>query len=324
MSDYKGIKIPDKIIIVENMHKQGYVVLPESKSSLESAINWGTQRLYTWDSTQRCIDNGTFDAIVNEYENGHFKVKLYESAGYSSQGGKLSFWNCTIVAPDNKEYIIGINSELLLKLLKNTTVVNGEVQGTVWLGKEKTNTGIYLPHMDDFKQARVEDVIRATKQTSGYKPGDIVKTLNSTEIYLGTMWQYIDTDEDSYCYKDIIIYKEPRKVHVFVALRIDDDGTIKPWWTDIKASKPKRMICNDIKYTLDLKEHMEHFRKITEVDSTMSPDELYRVNRNNQENKLHRMQYTIEKSGVDVEEAYKLISKMFTYNLRDIDVQEHW
>ena len=153
---YKGIKIPEEIIIVEKHNGQGYVVLPGS--NLDNALNWAKYTDSKWIDGKWTII-AEYEGVVHTYKNGEFTISLYDSADRSSQGGKLSFWNCTIHAPDGKDFIIGINSDLLFKLMMNSTIVNGDIKEKVWLGKEKNNTGVYFDYMEDFKQARAEDII---------------------------------------------------------------------------------------------------------------------------------------------------------------------
>lgn len=163
MIDYKGIKIFDKIIIVERTAitgggynwkgrtvNQGYVVDYNNDKMLESALNWAR---WTWrdsalgnawreaaeklgyDNPEVKALNQKYDesakrmeGIVHEYENGTFTIALAEAAEMSSQGGKVSFWNCVITAPDGNSFLVGINSELLLNLLLSNTLINGVCQ----------------------------------------------------------------------------------------------------------------------------------------------------------------------------------------------------
>ena len=130
MSDYKGIKIPDKIIIVENVDKQGYVVLPESKSSLESAIYWGTQTVYRWDNElKRSVENGKFNAIVNEYENGHFKVKLYDGSYHEVDSSEMAFKTAARIA--YKKGCMDASPVLLEPIMAVEVVTPAENQGDI-------------------------------------------------------------------------------------------------------------------------------------------------------------------------------------------------
>jgi hypothetical protein len=122
---YKGIKIETSILIVEKyccgndtppeyhwneeIIPQGYVVLDNNPKMLASAMSWA--RTYKFSKNE----NGEFikdehnrwatedvEGTVHTYENGKFKLEVYDSADRSSQGGKLSFWTVIVTAPDGK------------------------------------------------------------------------------------------------------------------------------------------------------------------------------------------------------------------------------
>lgn len=188
-SGYKGIIIPQEIIIVENYEHQGFVVPSGNERVLETAMRWAERMVYpdegTWEDRQAKAYK--FEGIQHRYENGHFRMKLNESAGYSYNGGKLSFWNCDITAPDGRTYLVGINQDLLCNLLMNCTLVKGKVQEELWLGRQQNNTGLYTEQMDDFKQAQLEvkQKEEMKSKTKNYKPGDLVGTLTKDFIYVG-------------------------------------------------------------------------------------------------------------------------------------------
>ena len=235
--DYKGIKIPEEITIVENAIGQGYVVVPGS--SIDGALNWAKGPCGYWDDGKYIRVEK--EPIVNTYKNGEFTLSLYDSANRSSQGGKLSFWNCTIHAKDGKDFIIGINSDILFELLTNTTIVNGDVQGNVWLGKEKNNTGVYTENMEMFKQAREEDKIRATVKSSKYEPMDIVSDLNDDYVYLGKFPVYIDIENTGrYWSKDVIVTIKEKPDYIHVYIKLYKYGSLS--YTNTYKSKPAKMI----------------------------------------------------------------------------------
>lgn len=247
---YKGINIPKEIIIVEKQAyedgktPQGFVVPKGKDNILKTAMNWAhwTKSNWSYDKEKRCrvqdAPNEDKPGIQHTYKNGTFKIKLYDSANGSSQGGKLSFWDCTIIAEDGKEFIIGINQDLLLNILLNSIVINGEVQGNVWLGREKNSTGVYTPEMEDFKQAQKDEEIRNIKLSSNYQPGQVLSSKSDYDCtYLGTVWKYFDIEDDYWREINIKIFKKPIKAHVYYS----KDGYQK---YSIKNSKVKRIITN--------------------------------------------------------------------------------
>lgn len=231
MVEIKSIFIPDKIIIVENAQHQGYVVLPDKPSMLENAMRWAESYNYDYsisDWREREREARKISGIQHTYKNGTFKFKLCESASNSWNGGKLSFWNCTIIAPDGKEFLIGINQELLCNLLQSCTLVNGEVQGLVWLGKQRTNTGVYTETMPDFIQAKTEVSIKEIfkSKTSKYVVGDIVGSPTKQYLYAGVVYEHYQV----YTYYDYTIHgyvgeltklDEPNKKHMFIPMEND-------------------------------------------------------------------------------------------------------
>lgn len=199
---YKGIKIEEDVIIVErqNEEHQGYLVCKNNKNQLESALVWAKCSVHVLDKdgnhVKEQVDGYTrykfqeLEGIVHEYRNGQFTFSLSESASGSSQGGKLSFWNCTIAAPDGKEFLIGINSECLIQLLKHNTFINGVCQNKVWLGRIKNNVGAFTENMEEFEQGKKDKAIREAKKTSKYDIGAIL--IPSNKVYCGKFFKTFD------------------------------------------------------------------------------------------------------------------------------------
>ncbi len=290
MADYCGIKIFDKVIIVEKTwneessyewkgHKvnQGYVVDYGNTKMLETAKDWAAWTWYNhelsnqayeiqrkhskWDSKLHkdvwdSVENQTLyeklnkeyydtqkkmEGIVHEYDNGTFEIILDEAAGSSSQGGKLSFWNCIIKAADGKAFLVGISSDLLLHLMMKNTFVNGACQSKVWLGRVKgKSVGAFTENMEEFAQSKEDEKLRQQAATgnSRYIPGDIVGNYNNKRIYLGSFYEYIAEAPNSYySQRRYIYFSKPKLVHLFSDLK--EDGTFTsvryPSYTYTKA-----------------------------------------------------------------------------------------
>lgn len=243
---YKGIKIEDEIIIVErkfnNNESQGYIVSINNKNQLDSALHWAEHYDWVYDETgERVIDHYSYGGkectsdtpgawpvykqekifgVVHTYKNGQFKFSLLNSACSSSQGGKLSFWNCLITAPDNKEYIIGINSECLIQLLKNNTFINGICQANVWLGRIKNNVGAFTENMEEFEQGKKDKILRETKKTAKYDIGSVL--IPSNKVYCGKFYKTFDIEDNSFYRWDlshynyhIAIFSKPEPVYLY-------------------------------------------------------------------------------------------------------------
>ena len=244
MIDYQNVKIANEVIIVEKpeayrswvtwrkvngqgLH-QGYVVDAGNKKSLENALKWAdcreydealrpTKAPYNWDAYYASVKHHA--GIEHKYQNGQFEITLCDSAENSSQSGKLSFWNCIITCPDGKEFLVGINADILLELLLKNTFIDGKCQHKVWLGRIKgTQVGAFTENMELYTQAQKDEASRQAiaKADSKYIPGDIVQTLTGKDLYLGSVYQYYSF-ESGYSYREnyIVIYNKPRLVHIY-------------------------------------------------------------------------------------------------------------
>lgn len=207
-NEYSGWNLFNKVIIVakektrycwdtgkqEFEGYQGYIVDPSNKSMLKSARNWGT--------INRWIDNDAGDREYIsikpeefEYENKGFKLALYKAAGGSTQGGKLSFWNCLITAPDGKKFIVGIAADLLLDMLKSSTVINGEVQADLVFARQNGQVGMLSEDMQLYKDALRDMELKANAKrgmTSKFTVGHVYETLTESNIYLGKFYRWYE------------------------------------------------------------------------------------------------------------------------------------
>lgn len=248
MSDYKGLKIPENITIVERQLRdssseivpQGYVVDINNKEMLSNALYWATYTDGHWENG-RYVHTKEKPGIEHTYKNGKFKMLIKNAAHESNQGGRLSFWTCTIKCPDGKAFNVGINSDYLCETILHSTIINGCVQEDIWLGKVKGNTMAVIEGQPAYIQAMQDEEKRKEKQSSNYIPGDVVKTLTNREVYLGEWYEYFDIKDDantswSFTQRkrnityDITLYNKPKKRHVFLSL-----NTLHPENTNVEA-----------------------------------------------------------------------------------------
>lgn len=325
MADYCGIKIFDKVIIVEKTWNeestynwkgrtvnQGYVVDYGNTKMLETAKCWAewtkyNEKLYTewreftqqhsswqcghevWDSpenkkTADCIIDEYHksaqkqEGIIHEYDNGTFEIILDEAAGSSSQGGKLSFWNCIIKASDGKTFLIGISSDLLLHLMMKNTFVNGACQSKIWLGRIKgKSVGAFTENMDEFIQSKEDEKLRqqAAAGNSKYVPGDIVGNYNNRYIYLGTFYNYLMQERYRYYSKErYIYYTKPKIMHLFSDLT---DGTFKEVaYPTYNYTKPKYTVYGHVDLTKSAFEYIkEYFEQEINNDAEYPRNRLF-------------------------------------------------
>lgn len=279
-TDYKGYKLLDKILLVcrdfasleENSDPEqdsvykAYLVDPASKSQLETARNWAT-----WTEWSRGTKNEEGKWIREfikhepkefEFDNNGFTLELLDCAGGSSQGGKLSFWNC-LVRKEDHTFKIGINSEMLLNLLKNSTFINGVCQGPLLFITQKGRVGMTVEGSETWQQCIKDRDLKKNmkaKMTSKYSFGDIVKTPTIEEVYLGTITQYYTFTNgfNTHSYRGIINYKDctitklakPITYHVFdtrynkskLSDFVKNYGDTPYSYPEFKKTCPKRVV----------------------------------------------------------------------------------
>lgn len=235
MTGYCGWNLFDKVSIItkENTYRgitQGYVVDSNNKKSLQSAIKWGQETKCKFDANGDVLldEKGhtvyeITDPEIVETDNEGFKVSLYDCAGASSQGGKLSFWNCKI-EKDGREYIVGISTDLLLDLLKQSTFVNGTCTEEVIFARNDGGLGLLTKTMPEYKQAITDMQLRKElkqKKTLKWQVGYEYSTLCKTDIYLGAVYEPIIIDSgilDYYNYESGLPDDIATKMHKLRAI----------------------------------------------------------------------------------------------------------
>lgn len=177
---------------------QGFLVDPKNKNQLESALYWGTTTKYHYeevDGKRMCTGSTNIPPEQYTYDNKGFTLELSEAAEQSSQGGKLSFWNCWITAPDGKRFLIGIAANLLLDVLKSTTVINGVVQEKLMFARCKGGVGMLCETMDSYKDALDDEASRKNNskgKTSKHKIGYVYDTLTQHNLYAGDFYRWYE------------------------------------------------------------------------------------------------------------------------------------
>lgn len=268
--DYEGYKLVDKVVIfakdIEADYLPAFVADPSNKSQVKNAKDWATYRKYghynkELDKIERSKE---IEGLQFEFDNSGFSLSLLDCAGYSSQGGKLSFWNC-IIEKDNRKFKIGINTNLLLDVLKESTFEKGVCKEPVCFVSKNGQTGVCIENGEIYKHAKkdmeLKDYLKKS-QTTKYKYGDHVCTATLDEIYLGKMYKYYDvvSNKDyrwggvSYTLK-VIKLKNPKPVHVFAKANIIDSVSEifdKSYLFYIRDNMPKRTVNNDSTINIDL------------------------------------------------------------------------
>ena len=207
---YKGWYVPENVIIVAKEVRnwldgkyittgeyQGYVVDANNKDMLESAHNWAKWTEYVQPYNK---ETHTYAAVIEHegidytFANDGFTLELLDAAGGSSQGGKLSFWNCKI-SKDDKEFIIGIASDYLLEILLHNDFKNGVCQATLSFARCKGGVGMMNESMPSYQQFLLDDQKRADMKkgkTKKREPGHLYSTLTGGDVYFSTFYRWYE------------------------------------------------------------------------------------------------------------------------------------
>lgn len=198
---YVPWRLFDEVIIVVNSFGQGYVVDPANKKQLDTAMRWA----------QRSSDK---EPEVIRTANKDFELTLYDCAGHSSQGGKLSFWNCKI-EKDEKSYIIGVNTNFLLSLMMHSTFVDGKCQSKLFFAKQAGNTCLIHAGMQEYDEAMKNIQLKKklnTKKTKNWQVGRNYVTATCNDLYFGEIYVPILTRESFTSYNDDVLDSLPEEV----------------------------------------------------------------------------------------------------------------
>lgn len=213
-TDYKGWRVPEEVIIVAkecrvwdtelgkystNSQYQGYVVDANNKDMLESAHNWAKWTEY---GPHYKNDEGKWIyeyqiehvGVEHRFKNEGFTLELLDSANGSSQGGKLSFWNCKI-SKDDKEFIIGIASDFLLEILLHNDFLKGKCQTTLSFARCKGGVGMMNKEMPIYQQFLADEEKRNTvkkNKTKKREIGHLYSTLTGGNVYFGKFYRWYE------------------------------------------------------------------------------------------------------------------------------------
>ena len=191
--DYKGWKIPEKLHIFAKKHPyrkydipQAMIASSDKESALETAQKWASGKYSGWTKD---------DYIQYDIDNENIEFELLDSAGCSSQGGKLSFWNC-IISKEDMRVIVGISSDILIELLKNTDFEKGKCKDKIILARYKNQWGTITKDMKEYKEAikdmKIDNNLNTAKKTSKWKPGYEYYSKTQKSVYLYDLYQWYD------------------------------------------------------------------------------------------------------------------------------------
>lgn len=238
-----SVNIPENVtLILKNSRwyslPQAYIAL--DKKSIEAGLRLAE-------------DKGNSSEMI-EIKNGSIKaVDIAQASSGSSVGGKLSFWTCELTLPDDRKCSIGINSDNLCDFIKANTFINGKCKSNIYLGRENSSQAIFTENMESYKEGINKRKVKAKQKSTSYKPGDIVQTETSNQVYIGKIYKYLDIHaRRTYGYGTstleyiITLHNNPKVVHWLPSLdirtKIPDNHMYS---SELYDNKPKRIITGD-------------------------------------------------------------------------------
>lgn len=245
--------IPEKLIIVESVINtiyvndeqeinKAYIVFGDNTKSLENARMWAGK-----DAIEKTISGTT-----------EFTFEILECAGRSSQGGKLSFWNCRIRNIDeNIDVSVGINSEILCWLLQESTFVKGVCQGNVILSKYDGQLGVVCKGTESYNEAiqsqNNKDNLKIGKTTK-WEKGFEYRTQNTADIWVGDAYKPLTIEDDYFKHKYTYDLRNlGKKFHVLIESVYVENGRASYWmWkhnTKFVKSFPSRQKNDAVYYS---------------------------------------------------------------------------
>ncbi len=192
--EYKGWKIPEKLYIYSKKEKgrydypQAMIASSNKPEAIDTAKRWASEKYYNYTEE---------DYIEYVIDNKDIGLEILDSANGSSQGGKLSFWNC-LLSKGNMKVVIGIGSDLLLELLKSSTFVNGKCEDKLIMARLGQHWGALHEEMEQYKEAihdiqlnkKIEGAKKTTKWEKGYEY--YTKTTSAVYLYDLYVWRALE------------------------------------------------------------------------------------------------------------------------------------
>lgn len=198
---YNGWKMMDKIDVAFKTLPQdkrygrvfnAYVVEHGDKKALEAAKSWAYHRDYDYDKKEYTTE---YPAKVHTFDNNGFTVKILQSAGGSSQGGRLSFLACEI-EKDGIKFVIGVNDALLVDLIRNSNIEMGVIKEKVMFVRKGGVPGFIHEGMEAYKEAvadmKQKQDLKKAKKTKKWEIGGVYSTLTEDAICLGEVYDTLE------------------------------------------------------------------------------------------------------------------------------------
>lgn len=191
----------DKLKIVINAHattmyngkeyRKAYIVESGNTSQLDAAMRWAK-----WQDLA---------PTVIETDNSGFSLQLAKAADGSSQGGRLSFWMCIISKDGMEPVAVGLNSDLLIDVLLQSTFVNGKCNEKVVFARKGGQLGVLHEKMTQYKDLK-DDIAKRKNinrgKTKKWQVGKVYSTITQSDVYLGAFKPHLKVSMDCRWYDD--------------------------------------------------------------------------------------------------------------------------
>lgn len=168
-------------------------------------------------------------------DNRGFKLRLMDSPGRSySQGGKLSFCMCEVIRDDSR-WEIGIDTEMLIEILKMSTCINGEIQNELMFARRSGKLGMIAMDSEFYEQAMTDKEIREkVSKTRKPKPGYLHEALTVKSVYMFDIRNFvsegrlfIESKPDHYS------YSMRRNIFTIPLIEIHDEPEIRHLYPEV-------------------------------------------------------------------------------------------
>lgn len=206
----------------------GFIFDANDEKSKESAVEWARRYDNRWDKDKDTI---VHEPNVHIFDNEGFIVTILDSAGGSSQGGRLSFWKCK-VEKDGVEFIVGVNDSILADLIRNSDIEKGKVKQEVMFARRGGQPGFIHKGMEAYEEATADMKkkadMKAMKKTSKWEIGGVYSSITMTDICLGPIWDTMEEVPDPdyrgwYPHTKVVDREKPIQVTAWLHIHKSDE-----------------------------------------------------------------------------------------------------
>lgn len=172
---------------------KAYIADANNKRQIETGREWAKTCHYdsTTKTTTYC------EGKEYTFDNEGFTLELSGSPSSSWRGGKLSFCMCTI-KKDGHTWTTGINSDLLIELLKQSECLKGVVQGNIAFARKNGQVGAVLVGSESYKDAVKDGEIRKkASKTTKAQMGFEHKALYANNVWMLDVYDWVENLEAS-------------------------------------------------------------------------------------------------------------------------------